>query len=112
MEKYIIDTDTKRADWEIIKEGYDREGGKAPRDPIFPIEDIDKAGNILRVFDTWVLDKYFNKAKKKKRFKEVAEFTVIIDGKKVGKFTGTFIDALEKIKKYFEGYKDERSFEI
>jgi hypothetical protein len=101
MGKYIIDIDSERSDWEIIKEGYDRRSGKIPKDIIFAKERIDKNGKLLWVFDAGFLDEYSEKPKTKKRFKEVAEFTVVIDEKEKGKFTGTFLDALEYVKKFW-----------
>ena len=106
MKIYIIDTDTERSDWEIIKEGYNRQSGKIPCDLIFAKERLDRDDKILWLFDSWIFDEDIRKAEKKGRFRERAEFVVIIDGKEKERFKGTFIDALKYIKRIFTECKD------
>ena len=105
MERYIIDTDTERSDWGIIKEGYNHESGKISSDLIFAKERLDRDDKILWLFDSWIFDEDIKKAEKKMSFRERAEFVIMIDGKEKERFEGTFIDALKYLKRFFTDYK-------
>ena len=110
--KFIISSDSERRDWEIYEEGHlidvfgegfnKGKGIKHPSDSIFAIEDLDKNGKIKGIFDAFIGEEELKLAQRKKRFKEVVDFVVLIDGKEEDRFRGTFIDALEYIKKFFE----------
>ena len=111
MEKRIlfIDLDSERRAWEIYEKNHiiDLYPKKSkfymPDDSIFGMENVlRKTGEIKGIFDANIGDINIKYAQSKKRFKEVADFVVLIDSKEREIFTGTFIDALEYIKKFFE----------
>ena len=65
MERYIIDTDTERSDWGIIKEGYNHESGKISSDLIFAKERLDRDGKIYGYLIAGYLKKIYKKLNKK-----------------------------------------------
>jgi hypothetical protein len=65
----------------------------------------DKDGNIVYLLDNFVSDKNLTLAKKESRFLEVCSFT---DLENNTNFVGTFVDALEYIKKQMQTYRDKR----
>lgn len=114
--KFIISSDSERRDWEIYEEGHVvdifgegfNKNLKHPYDGVFGIEEIDKDGKIKGLFDAGIFDEDIRKAENKRRFRERAEFVVMIDGKEKERFEGTFIDALKYIKRFFDEGKAEK----